>query len=84
MHRTTTSLLFSLLLGCDAGTGSSDSGVGAADTGVGDGGQEGEELAGDDTAATTTAVALLENPAGPKDDAAALDAVKDDLVGATF
>jgi len=58
MHRTTTSLLFSLLLGCDAGTGSSDSGVGAADTGVGDGGQEGEELAGDDTAATTTAVAL--------------------------
>jgi hypothetical protein len=60
MHRTTTSLLFSLLLGCDTGTGtgSSDSGFGTADTGIGDGGQEGEELVGDDTATTTTAVAL--------------------------
>ena len=58
MHRTTTSLLFSLLLGCDTGTGSSDSGFDTADTGSGDGGQEGEELAGDDTATTTTAVAL--------------------------
>ncbi|MFT5686124.1 MAG: hypothetical protein ACI8RZ_007080 [Myxococcota bacterium] len=68
MNRTTPILLLSLLLGCD--TGVSDTGIGG-DTGHDDGGQEGEELIGDDTATTTTTTTALSSSAtglsfGPK------------------